>query len=236
METLNVSTTDKIIAQARSENRTALLESEAKIIMTEFGVSVPKFQLATNEKEAAQIAEQIGFPVVAKIVSPEIIHKSDAGGVKVGLKTPADVEAAYKTIMENAKKYDPKARLLGVLVMEMAPQGTEVIVGAIKDPQFGATIMFGLGGIFVEVLKDVTFKIAPVSVDEAKEMINGLKASALLKGYRNTPAVDIDALAQIIVNVSNLLATHPEIKELDLNPVFAYAKGVNTVDARIILE
>jgi acetyl-CoA synthetase (ADP-forming) len=231
-----VSTTDKIVAQVRSENRKALLESEAKLIVKEYGITIPKFQLATNEKEAAKIAEEIGFPVVAKIVSPEIIHKSDAGGVKVGLKTAADVEVAYKTIIENAKKYDPKANLLGVLVMEMAPLGTEVIVGAIKDPQFGATIMFGLGGIFVEVLKDVTFKIAPVSIDEAKEMINGLKASALLKGYRNTPPVDIDTLAQILVNVSNLLVEHPEIKELDLNPVMAYAKGANTVDARIILE
>ena len=231
-----MNTTDKIIAQVRSENRKALLESEAKTIMKEYGVTVPKFQLATNEKEAAQIAETIGFPVVAKIVSPEIIHKSDAGGVKVGLKTAPDVEAAYKTIIENAKKYDPKANLLGVLIMEMAPQGTEVIVGAIKDPQFGATIMFGLGGIFVEVLKDVTFKIAPVTTDEAKEMITNLKAAALLKGYRNTPPADIDALAQIIVNVSKLLTEHPEIKELDLNPVLAYAKGANTVDARIILE
>ncbi|MGD6810386.1 MAG: acetate--CoA ligase family protein [Candidatus Bathyarchaeia archaeon] len=228
--------TDKIIAQARSENRKALLESEAKEIVKEYGITVPKFQLATNEKEAAKIAEQIGFPVVAKIVSPEIIHKSDAGGVKVGLKTAVDVEAAYKTIIENAKKYNAKANILGVLIMEMAPAGTEVIVGAIKDPQFGATIMFGLGGIFVEVLKDVTFKIAPVSADEAKEMILGLKASALLKGYRNTPPTDIDALAQIIVNVSKLLMEHPEIKELDLNPVMAYAKGANTVDARIILE
>lgn len=231
-----MNTTDKIIAQARSENRKALLESEAKTIMMEYGVTVPKFQLATNEKEAAKIAETIGFPVVAKIVSPEIIHKSDAGGVKVGLKTPTDVETAYTTIIENAKKYDPKAKLLGVLIMEMAPQGTEVIIGAIKDPQFGATIMFGLGGIFVEVLKDVTFKIAPINTDEAKEMITSLKAAALLKGYRNTPPADIDALAQIIVNVSTLLTEHPEIAELDLNPVIAYAKGANTVDARIILE
>jgi acetyl-CoA synthetase (ADP-forming) len=236
MEILNVSTFDKIIAQARNENRKALLESEAKTIVKEYGITVPKFQLATNEKEAAKIAQEIGFPVVAKIVSPEIIHKSDAGGVKIDLKTTEDVEAAYKTIIENAKKYDPKANLLGVLIMEMAPRGTEVIVGAIKDPQFGATIMFGLGGIFVEVLKDVTFKIAPVNIDEAKEMIIGLKAAALLKGYRNTAPVDIDALAQILVNVSKLLVDHPEISELDLNPVMAYANGANTVDARIILE
>jgi acetyl-CoA synthetase (ADP-forming) len=231
-----VNTTDKIIAQVRSENRTALLESEAKTIMMEYGVTVPKFKLATNEKEAAKIAQEIGFPIVAKIVSPEIIHKSDAGGVKVGLKTPAEVEAAYTTIMENAKKYDPKAQLLGVLIMEMAPQGLEVIIGAIKDPQFGATIMFGLGGIFVEVLKDVTFKIAPINLDEAKEMITNLKAAALLKGYRNTPPADTDALAQILLKVSKLLTEHPEIKELDLNPILAYAKGASTVDARIILE
>lgn len=228
--------TDKIIAQARCENRKALLESEAKEIVKEYGISVPRFQIATNEKEAAKIAQEFGFPIVAKIVSPEIIHKSDAGGVKVGLKTPADVEAAYKTIVENAKKYDPKANILGVLIMEMAPAGIEVIVGAIKDAQFGATIMFGLGGIFVEVLKDVTFKIAPVNVEEAKEMITGLKAYALLKGYRNTPPADVDALAEIIVCVSKLLTDYPEIKELDLNPVMAYAKGASTVDARIILE
>jgi len=231
-----VNTIDKVIAQARSENRIALLEHEAKIIVREYGITIPKFQLATNEKEAARIAQEIGFPVVAKIVSPEILHKSDAGGVKVGLNTVADVEAAYRTIMENAKAYDSKANLLGVLIMEMAPKGTEVIVGAIKDSQFGATLMFGLGGIFVEVLKDVTFKIAPVSMDEAREMINGLKASALLKGYRNTDPVDIDALAQVLVSISNLLMDHPEIRELDLNPVMAYAKGVSTVDARIILE
>jgi acetyl-CoA synthetase (ADP-forming) len=236
MEILSMNTVDKIICKARSENRKALLESEAKAIVKEYCITVPKFQLATSEKEAVKIAQELGFPIVAKIVSPEIIHKSDAGGVKVGLNTAADVEAAYKTIMENAKKYDPKANLLGVLIMEMAPKGTEVIVGAIKDAQFGATLMFGLGGIFVEVLKDVTFKIAPVSIDEAKEMINGLKASALLKGYRNSDPVDIDALAQVLVNVSKLLMDHPEIKELDLNPVMAYAKGVNTVDARIILE
>ena len=231
-----MNTINKIIAQARSENRKALLESEAKDIIKEYGITVPKCQLVTNEKEASKIAQEIGFPVVAKIVSPEIIHKSDAGGVKVGLNTAADVEAAYKTIMENAKKYDPKANLLGVLIMEMAPKGIEVIVGAVKDAQFGATLMFGLGGIFVEVLKDVTFKIAPVNMDEAKEMINGLKAAALLKGHRNTDPADIDALAQVLVNVSNLLMDYPEIKELDLNPVMAYAKGVNTVDARIILE
>ncbi len=228
--------TDKIIAQARSENRKALLESEAKTICSEYGISVPKFQLATNEKEAAKIAQEIGYPIVAKIVSPEIIHKSDAGGVKVNLKSQADVSEAFKTIVANAKKYNAKANIMGVLVQEMAPNGIEVIIGAIKDPQFGQTLMFGLGGIFVEILKDVNFKVAPITLEDAKEMITGLKAYPLLKGVRGQPPADIDAIAQILVNVSTLVMAHPEIKELDLNPVMAYAKGVATVDARIILE
>ncbi len=228
--------TDKIIAQARSENRKALLESEAKTICSEYGISVPKFQLATNEKEAAKIAQETGYPIVMKIVSPEIIHKSDAGGVKVNLKSQAEVVEAYKTIVANAKKYNSKANIMGVLVQEMAPNGIEVIIGAIKDPQFGQTLMFGLGGIFVEILKDVNFKVAPITLDDAKEMITGLKAYPLLKGVRGQPPADIDAIAQILVNVSKLVMAHPEIKELDLNPVMAYAKGVATVDARIILE
>ena len=228
--------TDKIIAQARKENRKALLETEAKTICMEYGISVPKFQIATNEKEAAKISEGIGYPIVAKIVSPEIIHKSDAGGVKVNLKNATEVSEAYKTIIANAKKYNEKANIVGVLIQEMAPSGTEVIIGAIKDPQFGQTVMFGLGGIFVEVLKDVTFKIAPITIEEAKEMITDLKSYPLLKGYRNTPAADIEALAKNLVNVSKLVMDYPEIKELDLNPVMAYAKGVATVDARIILE
>jgi len=231
-----VNKTDKIIAQARKENRKALLESEAKTICMECGISVPKFQIAANEKEAAKIAEGIGYPIVAKIVSPEIIHKSDAGGVKVNLKNATEVIEAFKTIIANAKKYNAKANIVGVLIQEMAPAGTEVIVGAIKDPQFGQTVMFGLGGIFVEVLKDVNFKVAPITLDEAKEMITGLKAYPLLKGYRNTPAADIDALAQILVKVAKLVMDYPEIKELDLNPIMAYAKGAATVDARIILE
>lgn len=228
--------TDKIIAQARKENRKVLLEFEAKAICMEYGISVPKFQLATNEKEAAKIADETGYPIVMKIVSPEIIHKSDAGGVKVNLKNSAEVVEAFKTIVTNAKKYNSKANIIGVLVQEMAPNGTEVIVGAIKDPQFGQTLMFGLGGIFVELLKDVNFRVAPINLDDAKEMITGLKAYPLLNGYRNMPAVDIDAIAQILVSTSKLVMDYPEIKELDLNPVMAYVKGAATVDARIILE
>jgi len=228
--------TDKIITQALKEYRKALLEPEAKAICMEYGISVTKFNVAKSEKEAADFAEKIGFPVVLKIVSPEIIHKSDAGGVKVNLKTAEDVKAAYKTILENVKKYNAKANVVGVLVQEMAPQSTEVIIGAVKDPQFGQTVMFGVGGIFVEILKDVTFRVAPLTEQDAMDMITELKAYSLLTGYRNTPAADIKALVTLLLCVSKLVMDHPEIKELDLNPVMAYEKGAKTVDARIILE
>lgn len=228
--------TDKIITQALKECRKALLEPEAKAICMEYGISVTKFNVAKSEKEAADFAEKIGFPVVLKIVSPEIIHKSDAGGVKVNLKTAEDVKAAYKTILENVKKYNAKANVVGVLVQEMAPQSTEVIIGAVKDPQFGQTVMFGVGGIFVEILKDVTFRVAPLTEQDAMDMITELKAYSLLTGYRNTPAADIKALVTLLLCVSKLVMDHPEIKELDLNPVMAYEKGAKTVDARIILE
>ncbi|MDR0492586.1 MAG: acetate--CoA ligase family protein [Nitrososphaerota archaeon] len=228
--------TTKIINQAKEEGRKALLEPEAKTICAEYGISVNKFSLATSEKEAVEQAEKIGYPIVLKIVSQDIIHKSDAGGVKVNLKTAAEVEVAYKTILENAKKYKADAKIDGIIVQEMAPQGTEVIVGAVKDPQFGPTVMFGLGGIFVELLKDVNFRVAPLTIVDAKEMITQLKAFPLLNGYRGSEPRDIDALAQILCEVSKLILDNPEIKELDLNPVMAYPKGAKTVDARIILE
>ena len=228
--------TSKIINQAKKEGRKALLETEAKTICTEYCIPVTKFNLAKNEKEAASYADQIGYPVVLKIVSPDIIHKSDAGGVIVNLKNSAEVANAYKKILENVKKYNANAKIVGVLVQEMAPQSTEVIVGAIKDPQFGQTVMFGLGGIFVEILKDVNFRVAPITAEDAKEMITELKAYPLLKGYRNTPPADIDALVSILCNTSRLVMDNPEIKELDLNPIMAYQKGAKTVDARIILE
>jgi len=173
---------------------------------------------------------------VLKIVSPDIIHKSDAGGVLLNLKNPVDVASGYSRIIENAKKYKADAKIVGVLVQEMAPQATEVIVGAIKDPQFGQTVMFGLGGIFVEILKDVNFRVAPITTEDAREMITQLKAYPLLKGYRNTPPVDIDALVEILCRTSRLVMDNPEIKELDLNPVMAYSNGAKVVDARIILE
>jgi acetyl-CoA synthetase (ADP-forming) len=228
--------TSKIISQARLEGRKALLETEAKTICMEYAIPVTKFKLAKIESEATEFAEELGFPVVLKIVSPDIIHKSDAGGVMVNLKSKVEVQDAYRKILENAKKYKATAKIAGVLVQEMAPQSTEVIIGAIKDPQFGQTLMFGLGGIFVELLKDVTFRVAPITREDAHEMITEVKAYPLLKGYRNTPPADIDAIINILLSTSKLIMDYPEIKELDLNPIMAYADGAKTVDARIILE
>ena len=213
-----------------------MLEPEANTICMEYGIPVAAFKLAKNEDEAVKTAEQLGYPVVLKIVSPDILHKSDAGGVIVNLRSNAEVRSAYAKILENANKYNPSVRITGVLVQEMAPKSTEVIVGAIKDSQFGQTMMFGLGGIFVELLKDVTLKIAPITEAEAVEMITGVKAYPILKGYRNTIPADVDAITAILLNTSRLVMENPEIKELDLNPVMVYEKGAKTVDARIILE
>ena len=229
-------TASEIFSKVREEGRKFLLEPEAKSICKEYGIPVTDFRIAKNEAEAVSFADEIGYPVVLKIISPDVIHKSDVGGVIVGLKTAEDVRNAYKQIMENIKNHKPNAKIVGVLVQEMAPSSTEIIVGAIKDPQFGPALMFGLGGIFVEVLKDVTFRIAPLTRDEAEEMIKEVRAYPLLKGYRNTPPADIEAIVNILLNTSRLVMEHQEIKELDLNPIMVYEKGAKTVDARIILE
>jgi acyl-CoA synthetase (NDP forming) len=226
----------RIFKAVGREGRKNLLESEAKTVCMEYEIPVTTFKVAKNETEAVKFAEEIGYPVVLKIVSSDIVHKSDVGGVIINLKDAKAVQNAYKQIMEKVKKHKPKAKIIGILVQEMASSSTEVIVGATKDPQFGPAIMFGLGGIFVEVLKDVTFRIAPITEDESREMITEVRAYPLLKGYRNMPPADIDAIVKILLNTSRLVTEHEEIKELDLNPIMVYEKGAKTVDARIILE
>ena len=226
----------EIFNNAKTEGRKFLLEPEAKTICKMYNIPVTDFKVAKNEDEVVKFSREIGFPVVLKIVSPDVIHKSDVGGVIIDLKSEEAVRKAYRQIIENVKKYKPEAKITGILVQEMAPPSTEVIVGSIKDPQFGPALMFGLGGIFVEVLKDVTFRIAPITEDDAREMITEVKAYPLLKGYRNMPPADIDAIIKIILNTSKLVMEHQEIKELDFNPIMVYEKGAKTVDARIILE
>lgn len=228
--------TARILEQALKQGRKSLLETEAKTVCREYSIPVTRFELGRNEADAVKYANEIGYPVVLKIVSPDIIHKSDVGGVVVGLGSADDVRHAYNQILVNVKKHDGKARIVGILIQEMVPPATEVIVGAIKDPQFGSAIMFGLGGIFVEVLKDVTFRVVPITEDEASEMITEVKAYPLLKGYRNTPPADTKAIAKILLNTSRLVSDYPYIKELDLNPILVYEHGAKAVDARIILE
>ena len=226
----------EIISQAIKEKRKSLLETEAKVICREYGIPVTRFELAKSEEEAVEFAASIGFPVVLKIVSPDIIHKSDIGAVMINLKNTKEVSNAYEQILSNVKKHDAKAQIVGILVQEMAPASTEVIVGSTSDPQFGPAVMFGLGGVFVEVLKDVTFRIAPISEGDALEMIEEVKAYPLLKGYRGSPPVDINAIVKILLDTSKLVMENQQIKELDLNPILVYEQGAKTVDARIILQ
>ena len=233
---MKMAETSRIFTEAYRAGRRYLLETEAKSVCMEYGIPVTRFKLARSEDEAVGLAEEIGYPVVLKIVSPDIVHKSDVGGVIIEVKDAEGVRNAYEQILKNVERHKADAKIVGVLVQEMAPSATEVIVGAIKDPQFGPAVMFGLGGIFVEVLKDVTFRIAPIDKEEAHDMISEVKAYPLLKGYRNLPPADVEAIVEILLNASRLVMEHQEIKELDLNPIMVYEKGAKTVDARIILE
>jgi acyl-CoA synthetase (NDP forming) len=226
----------KIFKEARAEGRNFLLEHEAKKVCKEYGIPITKLKIAKSAEEAAEFSEEIGYPTVLKIVSPEVLHKFDVGGVILNLNNREDARNAYNKIVENIKENKPDAKIDGILVQEMAPPSIEVIVGAIKDSQFGSTLMFGLGGIFVEVMKDVAFRIAPITEEDAHEMITEIKAYPILRGYRGQPPVDIDTIVKILVKTSRLVMDHQEIRELDLNPVMVYEKGAKTVDARIILE
>lgn len=229
-------TFEAILARARAEGRTLLNEVEAKQLLRDAGVSVAVTTLARSADEAAQQAEEAGFPVVLKIVSPDISHKSDVGGVKLNLKTADEVRAAYEEIVASAKKHVPGARIEGVAVQHMAPQGTEVIVGMTTDPQFGPVMMFGLGGIMVEVLKDVAFRLVPLEEKDARQMIQEIKGRPILEGVRGQPPADLAALQDTLLKVSKFVEEHPEIRELDLNPVFAYPDGAVAVDARIVIS
>jgi acetate---CoA ligase (ADP-forming) len=225
-----------IIQQARTRNRQLLTEVEAKAALHAAAIPVSETRLARSREEALTQAQALGFPVVLKICSPDIIHKSDVGGVALNLRTPEAVTQAYDTMMTSARQSHSTATIDGVSVQPMATAGLEVIVGVTNDPLFGPVVMFGLGGISVEILKDVTFRLAPLSPRDAHAMIREIKGFALLSGYRGQPAVDLAALEQLLLQVSTLIEAQPDIKELDLNPVFAYPTGCLAVDARIILH
>jgi len=224
------------IEKARSEGRTLLTEVEAKELIKQAGVSVNDTKLAVSREEAISISEQLGFPVVLKIASPDVVHKSDAGGVKLGLSTSEQVGKAYDDILAAIKKEYPKAVIQGISVQKMATPGVEVIIGMSKDAQFGPVLMFGLGGIMVEIMKDVSFRIVPLTKRDAAEMIREIKGYPMLEGYRGQEPVDIASLEDLLMKLSNFAEQNPEVKELDLDPIFAYSKGALAVDARVILE
>lgn len=229
-------TFDTVLGEARAEGRTLLNEVEAKAILREAGIPATAATLAKTREEALGQANEMGYPVVLKVVSRDIAHKSDTGGVQLNLKDSEAVAAAFDAIMANAHKAAPSARIDGVSVQQMAKPGTEVIVGMTTDPQFGPVMMFGLGGIMVEVLKDVSFRIIPLSEKDAGQMIDEIKGKPVLDGVRGQPPADVAALRATILKVSQLVEQHPEIQELDLNPIFAYPDGVLAVDARIVVS
>ncbi len=228
-----------IIAHARADGRDSLTEIEAKQIFAAYGMPITTTLLAKSEDEAVELAKKVGFPIVMKIVSPDILHKSDAGGVKVNIKDENAVREAYRTIMTNAKAYKAEANIHGIAIQEMAPWGTEIILGSVNDATFGPTMMFGLGGIFVEVLKDVTFRVAPVAEGQAKRMLGEIRGAPILAGVRGEKPRDRQAMANTICRYSTMIIDlKDEILESDANPVLVYeeGKGVKVVDARIILK
>ena len=229
-------TGQQAIDLARSEGRSLLTEVEAKELLKQAGISVVETKLAATRDEAISLSEEAGFPVVLKIASADVVHKSDAGGVKLGLENSEQVGQAYDDIMSSIGEAFPGARIQGVSVQPMARPGVEVIVGMSKDTQFGPVLMFGLGGILVEILKDVSFRIVPLARRDAAEMVREIKGYPILNGYRGQEAVDVANLEDMIIKVSDFIEKTPDIKELDLNPVFAYADGAVAVDARVVLE
>ncbi len=228
--------TAEILNRARTEKRKVLTEIEAKEILGEAGITCTRTILATSKEKAVSISEELGYPVVLKVSSVDITHKSDSGGVKVNLPDKMAVEKAYDEIMTSCRAYAPEANIEGVAVQGMAKIGTEIIMGMIKDPSFGPVLMFGLGGVLVEVLKDVSFRIVPIEKIDAQEMTSEIQGRKLLQGYRGQEPADVVYLQDMLVKLSNFVNETPGIEEIDMNPVFAYKDGAVVVDARIILS
>jgi acyl-CoA synthetase (NDP forming) len=221
------------IGKAMQEGRN-LLEPEAYELLAAYGVSVPQHRVVTSAEEAEAAAGEVGYPVVAKIVSPDILHKTEVGGVLLNLNDAAAVRAAYRHIVERSRQ--AKATIKGILISHMAPPGTEVIAGLTQDAQFGPVVMFGLGGVFVEVYRDVSFRLVPLTELDAVAMIREIKAFPILQGIRGGRSADLAALADLLLTVSRMGQENPEIAEMDLNPIIVYEKGLSVVDARVLLH
>jgi acetyl coenzyme A synthetase (ADP forming)-like protein len=226
----------QVLDAVKAAGRDALTAPEGKLVCDAYGITVPQEGVAASAAEAQKLASAMGFPVVMKIVSPDILHKTEAGGVLVGVKDAAEAAKGYDTILANAKKYKADARIVGVQVQQMLRGGQEVIIGAVTDGSFGKLVAFGLGGVLVEVLKDITFRLAPATREDALSMLDGIQAAEMLKGVRGGDPVDREALARLIVNVSELVSDFPEISEMDLNPVFASKTSAIAADVRIVVD
>jgi acyl-CoA synthetase (NDP forming) len=225
-----------LIEHARQQGRTLLTELESKQVLHDLGIPTTLGRLAASEEDAVRAANAIGYPVVLKIASPDIVHKSDVGGVHLRLQDQEEVRQAFRAIQQSVAAHAPGARIDGIIVQSMAAPGVEVIVGMSKDGTFGSVLMFGLGGVLVEVLQDVTFRIVPLSRRDAREMIHDIKGFPVLAGYRGAAPADLEALQNILLTLSAFVESTPEVKEIDLNPIYAYAQGALAVDARVVLE
>src|SRR6201987_3189568 len=226
----------KVLDAGKADKRSSLTAPEGKLVSDAYGIPVPKEGVAKSAAEAGKIASGMGFPVVMKIVSPDILHKTEAGGVVVGVKTAEDAQTTYDTILANAKKYKADAKIEGIQIQQMLAGGTEVIIGSITDGSFGKLVAFGLGGVLVEILKDITFRLAPAAKQDALSMLDGIQAHDMLKGVRGGDPVNREALAEVIVKVSQLVTDFPEIVELDLNPGSATKKDAVAADVRIVVN
>ena len=224
------------MAKSQLSGPRVLTEVESKELLKQWGIPIVETKLAKSKKEVISISKEIGFPVVLKIISSDIVHKSDSGGVKLGLANATQAGKAYAEITSSIKQRYPDARIQGVSVQKMAPPGVEVIIGMSTDQQFGPVLMFGLGGVLVEVLKDVSFRIVPLARRDAREMIREIKGYPILEGYRGKEPASIPALEELLIKVSQFVEQNPQIKELDLNPIFAYKDGAVAVDARVVLQ
>ncbi len=236
---VDISAVKNVFEKARSENRLTIGDAESRTILKAYGLRIPQSELAETPQQASLLAGKIGYPVVLKIASPDILHKTDIGGVKVGLQNSQEVRDAFELMVYRAQRYIPEARIWGCLVQEMAPTGgLEVLVGMNRDPQFGPLVTFGLGGIYVEILQDVTFQVAPFSQYEAEEMLTHIRAHALLDGVRGQPPVDKSAIVDTLLRISQLVQEFPEIIELDINPLMVYhqGEGALALDMRLVLK
>ncbi len=227
---------EEILRKAAAEGRSSLLLSEARQICKLHGIPVPESTVAKSVEEAVNMGRRIGFPLALKIVSPQILHKTDVGGVALNITTEDVLKDAYQKMLNQVSKNKPDAEILGVLVQKMMPQSTEVIIGGIRDSQFGPAVMFGMGGIFAEVYEDVAFRVAPLDRIDALGLIDEIKGAKILRGFRGEPAADTDAIVNVLLNVSALMMEHSSISQLDLNPVLVYSDSACAVDSRIILE